>query len=446
MGKDATYELIPSAKRLMLSLRDMGYDFVQAVADIIDNSIAARASVVTVDVQYAGEASYVRIADNGHGMNPQGIREALRYGSNTTYQEDDLGRFGLGLKTASLSQCRRLTVASRTSDARADITAYAWDLDHIEKTNRWEILLVERHAIPEILHAPLANSPGTVVLWEQIDRVVRYSYAEAARKQLVSMCRELELHLSMVFHRFLAGEIRGKKLKIVLNGNTLAPWDPFARSEQLTKELEPFELKLDDEGVKGTIRLEPFVLPHQLEFSSPEAFRIAGAGKWNQQQGFYIYRAGRMIQSGGWSGLRTPDEHSKLARIALSFSPVLDTAFKINVAKMRVQLPPQLREALENGTKPLMRIAKDRYRKKDGASDTNQPRSTAPVASVEVQIQREVHVASSFTASVQTPSLDIATFDSIARVIVNAAHPQERKVVERVVRRAKATFRSENEP
>jgi hypothetical protein len=440
LGKDAVYELIPSAKRLMLSLRDMGYDFVQAVADIIDNAIAAGASVVKVDVQYSAEASYVRIADNGHGMNPQGIREALRYGSNTTYREDDLGRFGLGLKTASLSQCRRLTVASRTSETRADLTAYAWDIDHIEKTDRWEILSVNQQAIPEVLRAPLANSPGTVVLWERIDRVIRYSYAEAARKQLMSMCRDLELHLSMVFHRFLAGEIRGKKLRIVLNGNELAPWDPFARSESLTKELEPFELKLDDEGIKGTVRLEPFVLPHQLEFSSPEAFRVAGAGKWNQQQGFYIYRAGRMIQSGGWSGLRTPDEHSKLARIALSFSPALDTAFKINVAKMRVQLPAQLRGPLEDGTKPLMRIAQDRYRKRDGAFDTKQPRSAVPVTSIELQTQREVHVASIVTATVQPRSLDSATFDAIARVIVDAAQREERKIVERVIRRAKAAL------
>ncbi|HEX7151423.1 MAG TPA: ATP-binding protein [Thermoanaerobaculia bacterium] len=424
----------------MLSLRDMGYDFVQAVADIVDNSIAARASVVTIEVRYAGEASFIRIADNGHGMNPQGIREALRYGSKTTYREHDLGRFGLGLKTASLSQCRRLTVASRTSETRADITAYAWDIDHIEKNDRWEVLPISRDAMSGILREPLANSPGTVVLWEHIDRVVRYSYAEVARKQLMAMCRELELHLSMVFHRFLAGEVRGKKLKIILNGNTLAPWDPFARGERQTKELEPFELKLDDEGVKGTVRVEPFVLPHQLEFSSPEAFRIAGAGRWNQQQGFYIYRAGRMIQSGGWSGLRTPDEHSKLARVALSFSPELDTAFKINVAKMRVQLPPQLRETLENGTKPVIRIAQDRYRKKDGTPEGTQPRSSGAVASVEMQTHREVHVASSFTATVLSPKSDVTTFDSIASLILNAAQPRERKVVERVVRRARAAL------
>lgn len=439
MGKDA-FELIPSAKRLMLSLRDMGYDFVQAVADIVDNSIAARASIVTIDVRYAGEASYVRIADNGRGMNPQGIREALRYGSKTTYQQDDLGRFGLGLKTASLSQCRRLTVASRTSDTRANITAYAWDIDHIENSDRWEVLPISREVMSQVLREPLTNSPGTVVLWERIDRVVRYSYAEVARKQLMSMCRELELHLSMVFHRFLAGEIRGKKLQIVLNGNTLAPWDPFARRERHTKELEPFELKLEDEGIKGVVRVEPFVLPHQLEFSSPEAFRVAGAGRWNQQQGFYIYRAGRMIQSGGWSGLRTPDEHSKLARVALSFSPDLDTAFKINVAKMRVQLPPQLREPLENGTKPVIRIAQDRYRKKDGASEITQPRSSVPVPSVEVQTRREVHVASSFTATVQPSKSEPATFDSIASLILDAAQPQERTVVERVVRRARAAL------
>ena len=242
------------------------------------------------------------------------------------------------MKTASLSQCQRLTVASRSNRNRADIAAYSWDLEHIERTNRWEVISNERNSLGPAIRNPLKETTGTVVVWQQLDRILGYKhpYGESARKRLSTMCRELELHLGMVFHRFLSGEVRGRKLKILLNGNTIAAWDPFARDERRTKALTPVVIQVAHEGVSGEVTLEPYVLPHQQDFSSPDAFRCAsGPANWNQQQGFYIYRSGRLIQSGGWCRLRTSDEHSKLARVALSFLPALDEAFRINVAKMQ---------------------------------------------------------------------------------------------------------------
>ncbi len=366
------HELIPSARRLVQSLRDMGYDFAAAVADLVDNSIEARATLVAIDIEFDGDDSWVRIADNGSGMTPIELREALRYGADRDYDEEDLGKFGLGLKTASLSQCQRLTVASRTNPNRADITAFCWDLDHINRTNRWEILAIDRNGLGPPIRGPLKDTAGTVVLWQRLDRILGYKlpYGDSARKRLCSMCRELESHLAMVFHRFLAGEVRGRKLRILVNGNSVAPWDPFARDEKKTRPLTPITLTVEHEGISGEVKLEPFVLPHQQAFSSPDAFRDAsGPSNWNQQQGFYIYRAGRLIQSGGWSRLRTIDEHTKLARIALSFLPGLDEAFKINVAKMRVQLPPQIREGVEKAIRPVIRLAQDTYRKNPTATD-----------------------------------------------------------------------------
>lgn len=136
----------------------MGYDFAAAVADLVDNSITARANLVAIDVEFDGDDSWVRIADNGKGMSPPEIREAMRYGSARDYDARDLGKFGLGLKTASLSQCQHLTVASRANPTRADITAYSWDLDHIERTNRWEILSTDRSALGPSIRNPLEAS------------------------------------------------------------------------------------------------------------------------------------------------------------------------------------------------------------------------------------------------------------------------------------------------
>jgi hypothetical protein len=359
-------EVIPAARRLISSLRDMGYEFTTAVADLVDNSIEAGATVVTIDIEFEGEDSWVRIADNGRGMTSKALREAMRYGSSRKYTTGDLGKFGLGLKVASLSQCRRLSVASRVSRERAEITAYSWDLGHIERTNRWELIPAIRNAEGARLHAPLRRSFGTVVLWQELDRILSCERpdSESARRRLASMCREVEGHLAMVFHRFLSGEARGRpRLRIVVNGNEVVPWDPFARDERATRKLGAVNISIGDPGLEGELTLEPFVLPHQSDFSSPDSFRRAsGPANWNQQQGFYIYRADRLIQSGGWCRIRTLDEHTKLARVALHFSPRLDKAFRVNVSKMRVQLPRSMREQLAAAIAPVTKVANDLYR------------------------------------------------------------------------------------
>ena len=128
--------------------------------------------------------------------------------------------------------------------------------------------------------------------------------------------------------------------------------------------LAPVTIPIAHGGARGQLKLEPFVLPHQAEFSSAESFRCAsGPANWNQQQGFYIYRADRLIQCGGWSRLRTLDEHTKLARVALRFLPQLDDAFRVNVAKMRVHLPCTVREQITQAIGPVTKLANDVYRR-----------------------------------------------------------------------------------
>jgi hypothetical protein len=345
----------------------MGYDFAQAVADVVDNAVTAKASSISIDIEFDGDDSWVRIADNGHGMRPETLREAMRFGSSRDYEEDDLGKFGLGLKTASLSQCQCLSVASRWNRERADIAGYSWDLDHIDRTNKWEIIPLDRERSTAVVRDPLKDHPGTVVLWRRLDRLLGYKhpYGETSRKRLAQMCREVEMHLAMVFHRFLAGEAGRRKLKIFVNGNAIAPWDPFCRGERETQTLQQVIFELEHEGARGAVVMEPFILPPQDAFSSKEAAdAAAGPNKWNPQQGFYIYRAGRMIQSGGWSHIRAIDEHTKLARIAVSFSPALDEAFKVNVAKMRVQLPEAIRDGIRNAIIPVVKLARETYDRK----------------------------------------------------------------------------------
>lgn len=421
-------EVIPSARRLVKSLRDMGYDFTTAVADLIDNSIEAGATEVIINVEFDGDNSWVQIADNGRGMNPRILREAMRYGSEREYDGSDLGKFGLGLKTASMSQCQRLTVASRVRGSNTNVFAYCWDMNHIEKINRWEILPVSFRSLPRTVKQYLRNSSGTVVIWQRLDRILgyKYPYGEMAKKKLATMCRDLEQYLAMVFHRFIMGQTKRKRLRIVLNGNEIQPWDPFARSEPKTRKVKPVNIPLEHEGVKGIVYLQPFILPNQNSFSSPEEFkRTSGPANWNQQQGFYVYRADRMIQSGGWCRLRTADEHTKLARIALLFSPTLDEAFKINVSKMRIQLPEQIRDEVDQAIKPVLKLANEIYRRRSReSSGTSQSTTTKPATSTV-----------STNSSQEQATKKLWTIEEIQQQAERVSSPYEKPVITRVFTR-----------
>lgn len=363
-----TIELIPSAKRLIRSLRDIGYEFVDAVADIVDNSVEAQATVVSISLRFDGDDSYLTIADNGIGMATKQIQEALRFGSNRAYgEDDDLGRYGLGLKTASLSQCERLTVSSRRGEQRARINSYCWDLEHIERTNRWEVLQIGNEQLKDEVWNHLHETTGTVVTWERLGRLMGYKYpsGEYAKKQADQMAGSLKSHLGMVFHRFLSGEVYGKRIAIYVNDERVAPWDPYSRGEKHTQKIDRILIPLDYDGGIYTVGVHPYMLPPQSLYSSTRAhLQASGPGKWNKQQGLYIYRSNRIIQAGGWSGLRTSDEHTKLVRIAVFIPSQLDELFQVNVAKKHLTLPRELRGVLLKEIQPIIQRAQEIYREK----------------------------------------------------------------------------------
>lgn len=355
----------PSAARLTDSLRDIGYDFSSAVADLVDNSVTAGATEVDVVIEFDGELSKVYIADNGRGMTLNGLTEALRFGSRRAYGRGDLGRYGLGLKTASLSQGRCLTVVTRASSGRRLIQARQLDLDLVAEYDDWLIIEPERNSAIERARNLLEDGTGTVVIWEKLDRVLPTKNPSGAwaRRRFETLPLKVAEHLSMVFHKFLSGEV-GERLVITVNGEKLKPWDPFARREKETRELPRQTFEIDTGTAVGSVTLRRFVLPGRDKFSSIAEFeRLSGPLKWNRQQGLYIYRAGRLVQWGGWAGIRSIDEHTKLARASIDFDTDLDEAFNINVAKMRVTVPSQLRQMIERPINEVCILADDLYRK-----------------------------------------------------------------------------------
>lgn len=359
------YDVPPSAARLTGSLRDIGYDFPTAVADLVDNSIAAGATSIGVELVFEPNDSYVLIHDDGRGMTPGELLEALRFGSRRGYRHNELGRFGLGLKTGSLSQCRRVTVISRQAQQNAAHHVRTLDLDVIEEDDDWIVLANE--SSPAILHGRmlLKDGAGTVVVWEDLDRVLPERYAESGwgRRRLNTLAKKTSEHLAMVFHRYLAGTHGLDSISILVNNEKLQPWDPFAMVEPATVQTPAEVFELETEDGSADVVFTGYVLPPRDRFSCPEEFEaLSGPLKWNRQQGLYIYRANRLVQFGGWSGIRGIDEHTKLARASVDFDTDLDEAFQINVAKMKVVLPPGLRSMLERPINDLCFRADAAYR------------------------------------------------------------------------------------
>lgn len=364
---------LPSARRLISSLRDLGYGFSDAVAELVDNSIEAGANFIQVQLVFDGEDSYLVILDNGSGMTPPAIREAMRFGSNRLYADEDLGRFGLGLKTASLSQCDELIVASRQGEQRARINSFMWSMEHVTKTDRWEILTVPAADLPIEVYNHLSTTIGSAVCWKRLGRLLGYRWptGKHAEQESRRMLDELRLGLGATFHRFLSGELGKRRVGIFVNGEPVEPWDPFCRAESATDVLPPFRVPVSNGDRSMDLTFHPYLLPTVQSFSSPRAaMRAGGLRRWNKQQGFYIYRAGRLLQSGGWSGLRTADEHTKLIRILVDIPKGMDETFKVNISKMRVSLPREIRTQCLDLLAPMIKAAQEKYRSGNGSAVT----------------------------------------------------------------------------
>ena len=333
-GKMASYEeLPPKADAMIASLRAIGYDLPMAIADIIDNSIFARAKNVWIDFDWEDGNPWVRVKDDGLGMSESELREAMRLGSrgpNETRDPDDLGRFGLGLKTASFSQCRVFTVRTKTKDGT--ISTRCWDLNVIEETKKWHLSMFPPDGADALLDVLDDVDNGTVVLWQHLDRVIdSIEDPEEGRAIFFNKFNEVVRHLEMVFHRFLSGSPR---LKITIGRTPLKPWDPFLLSNQFTQELSTERYE------DGSVKIVPYVLPHISKRSAIENVAGAGPRGWNAQQGFYIYRNKRLIVSGGYLDFNIkPEEHYKLARILVDLKNNMDNEWRIDVRKA-VVIPP----------------------------------------------------------------------------------------------------------
>jgi len=354
--------LRPSAAKLLESMRDIGYSFQSALADIVDNSVSADATWVEVinDLDKV-DAPYVAIIDNGKGMSAEELTMAMRHGSRNPRESregEDLGRFGLGLKTASFSQCRRLTVVSRK---HGQMSARCWDLDHVVSSDDWFLQVPTPSAIAQLPGIEYLPETGTLVVWQKLDRLDaeggRSDQLRAAMNLLFALART---HLALTFHRFIQPEPgeRTSALSVRVNGMVLEAPDPFALHMIPRSEAHEVEIIRVPEG---DVIVQAFTLPHHQRLTTAQLDTLSLGSSLSQTQGFYIYRARRLIAGGTWLGLARRSEISRLLRVRVDVPTALDADWAIDVRKSRIRPPAAVRNRLRPLVERMVSTAKRPY-------------------------------------------------------------------------------------
>ncbi|MEG0670726.1 ATP-binding protein [Clostridium sp.] len=340
MGKYREYDSVPNAHLLLSSLRSVGYTEETAIADIIDNCLSALAS--KVNVMFDWESRRIIITDNGMGMGEEILLDSMKIGSANPYLErknEDLGRFGMGMKTAAFSLGKRLTVVSKE---KRIVSNACWDLEYIERNNKWKMIILNENDNIIIGAKSLLNDyeNGTVVIIDKLDKLIDENNITKSEDKFFKIISKVKKHISLVFHRFIEED----NLGIWVNNNKVDAWDPFVLDNSATQELSKEECYEDDK----VVTIEPYILPHKTKFSSQEDYKKATGHKgWLQHQGFYIYRNRRLLVYGTWFNILRKEISYNLARIKLDIDSNSDFDWQIDIKKSKAVPPVYIEELLE---------------------------------------------------------------------------------------------------
>lgn len=334
----------PPASSHIETLRKVGYKFTTAIGDIVDNSIAAKAAKIEIFFLVSGDVPYLEIRDNGSGMTPDELVENMSIGCKDPLIErepGDLGRFGSGLKTASFSQARKLTVITRAEGK--GIAAASWDIDRVVEKNSWCLEVLDKRDIDDLYpDAPSKlDETGAIVRWDKISAVVDDIHAPPADAQISSLLEDLHRYLGTYYHRFLTGKGR---CSISINGKAVEPLDPFMRDILGYQEGPSTELR----GRQGKVSIKTHILPPFNMMSHEQIAKYGGTAEITEKQGLYIYREKRLIVEGGWQGLTRLSQLAGLARIQIDVPATMDLEWSTDVKKSSLILPPKIKSRLKN--------------------------------------------------------------------------------------------------
>lgn len=351
--------ITPRANFLMGSMRSIGYTFESAISDVIDNSISAHSkSVHLYFPENPLKELAVGILDNGEGMADDALFEAMRYGSSSSEVkrvEDDMGRFGLGMKSASMSMCRILTVASMY---QGTIHAYTWDYNFIKKQKDWITLELDEKEIDVLPYIDELKSEkqGTLVIWRDFDVL-----SKASNGQIYTTLNDYKQtvndSVSLIFHRFLNSKNKDH-ISIFINNAEVKGLDPFLENNSKTTTKKEISIALtDSDGIECHIKVKPFILPYASDLKGKERKLVGGVESLKSKQGFYIYRNKRLIVWGTWFGMRPCSELTKNARIRVDIPNNVDDIFKIDIKKQTAYIPKHIRNQMRRVVNDALEIS-----------------------------------------------------------------------------------------
>lgn len=346
----------PVASSMIQTFRAIGYSIETAIADILDNSITAGAKNIWIDYNWKGSKTTLSILDDGTGMNNDQLIQALRPGSKNPLEErniDDLGRFGLGLKTASFSQTRKFTVLSKAKDYKPIF--WSWDLDFVNKEQAWKLI----RYIPEEekwIQKLEVLETGTCVVWWDLDRLTKDTTEDndEDKSKFLGTMDSVKSHLSMVFHRYIQ-----EGLNIFFRNREINSWDPFMIG------VDGLQSKPETRFEEGLIRIKGFVLPHRSKLSA-EQYRYGKGPRdsWTSHQGFYVYRNRRLLVAGDWLSLFKREVHYDLCRIQIDLPNNFDNDWQIDIKKSIARPPSIYRDQIIALAKEVRNQAVEVYRHK----------------------------------------------------------------------------------
>jgi len=346
----------PEASSMIETFRAIGYSIETAIADIIDNSITAGAKNIWIDYNWKGSDTTISILDDGIGMNNEQLIQAMRPGSKNPLDvrsEKDLGRFGLGLKTASFSQTRKFTVISKASEFEP--LFWSWDLDYVNSEKAWRLIRFVPNELNWIEKIKTLKS-GTFVIWWDIDRLTKDSSEESeeAKSKFLGIMDSVKSHLSMVFHRYI-----DDGLNIYFRDRLIKSWDPFMIG------VDGLQTKPETRLEEGQIKIKGFVLPHRTKLSA-EQYSLGKGPKdsWTAHQGFYVYRNRRLLVAGDWLGLFKREVHYDLCRVQIDLPNNFDNDWQIDIKKSIARPPSIYREQILALAKEVRNQAVEVYRHK----------------------------------------------------------------------------------
>lgn len=338
-----THEKTPHAKMLLVALRSVGYTKETAIADIVDNSISG--SATEIELYFDWDNRRIIIADNGIGMDYNELLDAMEIGSadpNEMRPSEDLGRFGLGMKTASFSLAKKLLVISKKNSISSNAE---WNLDTVAKEDKWEISEYDEFDMSMILNSVESYThynnweQGTLIIISELDRLIDETNLDKSKRNFYKMIKNIKSHIAITFHRFMEED----DLRIFVNENEIKPWNPFWLKSPATMELAREELF---DG-KNEVLVEPYILPHKSKYNSEEEFKeAAGEKDWRGHQGFYVYRNRRLLVYGTWFGKLKKEPAYNLARIKLDMSADSDFEWDIDIKKSKATLPVAIEEQI----------------------------------------------------------------------------------------------------